>query len=279
MQYENTNFITAEPLIAEVKQELKSYFEAGAISEVLIPTFIDQALRKLKVLIYKPEEVVLNFQNYKSELPCDFALVDYALIYNSNVLWSPGVNALTGYWYKGIDCTQGCTDNCDTKYEIYETITVPTPGYNITMKEPKWIRVYHGSKAFCTEDCPNIGSSSTDIIQIHPNKSVSSTFESGCVYVKYFSRPMDDDGIPMIPEIYEVEEYIKAYLKFKFFETLWHSVVDESARQVESKLQYYKNDQFAKLQAAFNYLMTPTKQKMADNVVRSRVRFKRFHIS
>ena len=36
MKYENINFITSEPLIAEVKQELKSYFESGAISEVLI---------------------------------------------------------------------------------------------------------------------------------------------------------------------------------------------------------------------------------------------------
>lgn len=279
MNYLNTNFISSEPLIAEVKQELKSYFEAGAISEVLIPTFIDQALRKLKVLVYQPEEIVLNFQNYKSELPCDFALVDYALIYNSDVLWSPGVNALTGYWYKGINCTQGCTDDCDTKYEIYETITVPTPGFKITMKEPRWIRVYAGSKHLCTEGCPNIGSSSNDIIQINSNRTVTATFESGCVFVRYFARPMDEDGIPMIPEIYEVEEYVKAYLKFKFFETLWHSVVDESAKQVENKFQYYKNDQLAKLQAAFGFLMTPTKQQMADNVARLRTKFKRFHIS
>ena len=47
MKYDNTNFISSEPLVAEIKQELKSYFEAGAISEVLIPTFIDQALCNL----------------------------------------------------------------------------------------------------------------------------------------------------------------------------------------------------------------------------------------
>jgi hypothetical protein len=36
MFYENLNYINAESLIAEVKQELKSYFESGAISEILI---------------------------------------------------------------------------------------------------------------------------------------------------------------------------------------------------------------------------------------------------
>lgn len=69
MKYANVEYITSEPLIAEVKQELKTYFEAGAISEVLIPSFIDQALRKLKVLALQPEEAVIRFENYKSELP------------------------------------------------------------------------------------------------------------------------------------------------------------------------------------------------------------------
>ena len=58
MKYDNVPFISSEPLIAEVKQELKSYFEAGAISEVLIPTFVDQALRKLRVMVLEPQELV-----------------------------------------------------------------------------------------------------------------------------------------------------------------------------------------------------------------------------
>jgi len=85
MNYDNTNFISSEPLIAEVKQELKSYFEAGAISEVMIPTYIDQSLRKLRVMVLKPEELVLSFHNYKSELPCDFGLLDYAIHYDSEI--------------------------------------------------------------------------------------------------------------------------------------------------------------------------------------------------
>jgi len=278
MKYANTPFISSEPLIAEVKQELKTYFEAGAISEVLIPTFIDQALRKLKVMVLEPEELVLNFTNYKSELPCDFALLDYAIHYDSETFWGQGVNSVKGTWYKSIQCTNGCTD-CGLKEEIYETVSVPTPGFKITMKHPTWIRVYHGSKAMCTEGCENLNVSSENIIQIHPNKTVTSTFESGCVYIRYYSRPMDDDNLPMVPEILEVEEYIKSYLKFKFFEQLWHSVVDESQRQVEAKFQYYRQDQLAKLQAAFSYLLTYTKQQMADNVAKTRTRFNRFHIS
>jgi hypothetical protein len=275
MKYDNHKYITSEPLIAEVKQELKTYFEAGAISEVLIPTFIDQALRKLKVLALRPEEAVVRIEDYKGELPYDFTLLDYVLSYDTKVYWENGVNSMIGDWYKTIQ-TDGCTTS--SNIEMFERITVPMPGFRIDMQKPKWIRVYYGSTSLCVDECQNLKTNSTDILKIDAHHKLSATFQEGCLYVRYFSRPTDEFGIPMIPEVLEVEEYVKAYLKFKFFEQLWHSVMDESTRQVESKLQYYKKDQYDKLQAAYNFLMTKTRQQMADAVVRTRKRFTKYHI-
>jgi len=277
MKYENINFISSEPLIAEVKQELKYYFEAGAVSEVLIPTFIDQASRKLKVMVLKPEDMVVHFVNYKAQLPCDFALLDRVALYDSNIEFSGGITTLEGYWYKSIECTSGC-DTCDPKEETFEQIWASNPGFKISMKNPKPLRVYHGSKHLCTEECANLNTPAPDIIQIYDNRTMSASFSEGCIYVRYFSRPMDEFEIPLVPEILEVEEYIKSYLKFKFFETLWHSQLDESSVQIERKFQYYKQDQLGKLQAAFSYLLTKTKQQSADSVVKSRNKFIKYHI-
>jgi len=276
MFYENLNYINAESLIAEVKQELKSYFESGAISEILIPTFIDQSLRKLRVLALKPEEAVLHFTNYKSELPCDFVLLDRAMMYDHEIEFSAGTNSLEGYWHKSITCTN-CND-CTPSEETYETITVPGTGFKIKMKQPRWIRVYHASKQYCTDGCENLSVSSSDVLQVFNNSKVSSTFETGCVYIRYYARPVDDNGIPMIPEILEVEEYVKSYLKFKFFEMLWHSVMDESVNQIVSKFQYYKQDYLSKLQAALSYMMTYSRQQIADNTVKQKQRFFKYHI-
>jgi hypothetical protein len=275
MKYDNINYITSEPLIAEVKQELKSYFEAGAISEVLIPSFIDQALRKLKVLALRPEEAVVRIENYKSEMPYDFYLLDYVLSYSSEVFWEAAVDSVVGNWYKDIQ-VDGCSTTASV--EMYETISIPMPGFRISMKDPKWIRVYFESTSLCTENCQNLKVTSADIIKINQHKKISATFQEGCLYVKYFSRPVDEHGIPMIPEVLEVEEYIKSYLKYKFFEQMWHSVMDESAKQVTDKLTYYKREQLEKLQAAYNYLMTKSKQQIADSIVRTRNRFSKFHI-
>jgi hypothetical protein len=277
MKYENINFISSEPIVAEVKQELKSYFEAGAISEVLIPTFIDQSLRKLKVMVLQPEETVAHFVNYKSELPCDFALLDRAALYDSQIEFSSGITTMNGYFYMSSDCSFS-GECCNDKTEYFEQIFVSNPGFKISMKMPRPIRVYHGSKALCTEQCANLYAPGPDIIQINNNRTMSASFEEGCIYVRYFARPTDEFGIPKIPEILEVEEYIKAYLKFKFFEMLWHSQLDESAAQIERKFQYYKQDQLAKLQAAFGYLLTKTKQQSADSVVKARNKFVKYHI-
>lgn len=277
MKYENINFISSEPIVAEVKQELKYYFEAGAVSEVLIPTFIDQALRKLKVMVLQPEDVVCHFVNYKSELPCDFALLDRATLYDSHIEFSSGITTMNGYFYLSSDCSFG-SECCDNKTEYFEQIFVSNPGFKISMKQPRPIRVYHGSKSLCTEGCTNLYAPSPDIIQIFDNRTMSASFEEGCIYVRYFARPVDDDGIPKIPEILEVEEYIKAYLKFKFFEMMWHSQLDESAAQIERKFQYYKQDQLNKLQAAFGYLLTKTKQQSADSVIKARNKFVKYHI-
>lgn len=277
MRYDHIEFISSESLIAEVKQELKSYFEAGAISEILIPTFIDQALRKLKVMVLRPEDIVVHFSNYKSELPCDFALLDRAAIYESDIQFSSGINTLKGQYYLSSDCSfEG--ECCSNKTEYFEQIWVSTPGFKIVMKQPKPIRVYHGSKSLCTEECPNLTATSPDIIQIYENRKLSASFEEGCVHFRYYARPMDDDGIPLVPEILEVEEYIKSYLKFKFFEMLWHSQIDESVNQIERKFQYYKQDQLAKLQAAFSFLLTKNKQQIADSIVKGRVKFSKYHI-
>ena len=275
MKYNNYKYITSEPLVAEVKQELKTYFEAGAVSEVLIPTFVDQALRKLNVLALRPEEAVVRIEDYKSEMPYDFYLLDYVLSYSSEVFWDVAVNSVVGTWYKDIQ-VDGCSTS--SSVEMFERISIPMPGFRISMKDPKWIRVYFESTSLCTENCQNLKVSSTDIIKINQHKKISATFQEGCLYVKYFSRPVDDHGMVMIPEVLEVEEYVKSYLKFKFFEQMWHSVMDESSKQVETKLQYYKREQLEKLQAAYNILMSKTKQQMADSIVRTRNRFSKFHI-
>ena len=45
--YYKYNFVSPEPVYATVKEELKSYFDTGAVDDLLFPTYLDKALKKL----------------------------------------------------------------------------------------------------------------------------------------------------------------------------------------------------------------------------------------
>lgn len=281
MEYNNINYISPEVLIAEVKEELKSYFESGGVTDIMLPTYVDQCLRKLKSLVLKPDQAILFIRNYKGELPSDFHKLDYAISYGQRADKRTNIGTLpstVGYWSKSIECTN-CQEDCDPKYEIFEKITCqPHHSVQFVYNSPKWIRVYYGSRDMCTKSCPNLRMKVDDILTIHEHGTLSSTFEEGDVYIRYFSRPVDENGFPLVPEILEVEEYIKSHTKFKIFEQLWNSVVDETFNQIKEKVQYYKQDSLSKLTSALNTLRQRTDQQVNDSIARQRSRFIKYNI-
>lgn len=281
--YREYPYISIDPLLAEVKEEMKSYFESGAVTEIMIPTYVDQCLRKLKTVALKPEQAVLFIENYKGTLPPDFHLLNYAISYEMRADRHHNIGmslpSTVGYYSKDIQC-ENC-EGCDQSYQVFEKITCQrNQEIKYTMTRPVWIRVYYGSRDLCIPGCKNLSTRSDDIITIHEKKTVTATFEKASVYISYFSRPTDEvSGLPMVPEVLEVEEYVKSHIKFKLFEQLWNSVVDETFNQVQTKMQYYKQDSLNKLQAAIAVLRQKTRQQVNDDIVRQRTRFIKYNIS
>lgn len=57
--YYKYNFTTPEIVYSTVKEELKSYFDTGAIDDLLFPTYADKCLRKLGRSSYVISEQIL----------------------------------------------------------------------------------------------------------------------------------------------------------------------------------------------------------------------------
>lgn len=287
MNYHEYPYTSIETLVAEIKEEMKSYFESGAVTEIMLPTYVEQCLRKLKTTALKPEQAMLFIEDYKGTLPPDFHLLNYAISYEMRADRHHNIGATlpstVGYYSKDISCEGDCAldGGCHPGYQVFEKITCQRyQDIKYTMTRPVWIRVYYGSRDLCISNCRNLSVRSDDIITIHEHKGVTATFEKACVYLSYFSKPVDETtGLPLIPEVLEVEEYVKSHLKFKLFEQLWNSVVDETYNQIQNKLQYYKQDSLSKLQAAIGVLRQRTRQQVNDDIVRQRSRFIKYNIS
>ena len=73
--YYKQSFVTAEPLFAEVKEELSSYFSSGAIDDVMFPKWTEHCLKRFRKSAFRIVETVLQVKDYKACLPEDFNAV------------------------------------------------------------------------------------------------------------------------------------------------------------------------------------------------------------
>lgn len=271
--YNNYNFISSEIIIAEVKQELSSYFDSGSLTETLMPSMIDNALRKLKVMVLQYEEDIIPVDNYRAKLPANLSLVKDAFLCTAIKDVTNPVMTTKYEYYKKIYCN----DTCGNEYETFSQETQTIPSWIVTHMAPTLLRVYYTSRAYCSDDCNGLNSEAPEIVRIN-GRTLSASFSEGNIYLQYYSRPEDDFG-PLIPELVEVEEYIKAALYYNLFKVLYNSVTDESVNIIERKLMMYKQEYYAKYEAALNMLKLNTKQQLRDSITKQRRRFMKFMIN
>lgn len=276
--YNNFNYISSEVIVAEVKQELRSYFDSGSLNEALIPTYIDNAIRKLKILALEFRDDLLTVEDYKCKLPADFAYMkDAFMLTRIDDISTPVMSSKFEY-YKKIYCDNCDPEDCgDEDCETFEQTTQTIPTWITRHLNPCLLRIYYTSREFCTADSQGIHWDSLDAIKIW-NKTISSTFQQGEIYIQYWTKPEDEHG-PLIPEIVEVENFVKAFLYYKFFEQLYNSVTDESINIIERKLQFYKREYYNHYESALNTLKAETKQQTRDNIRRQNRRFIKFIIN
>ena len=73
--YYKYNFVSPDPIYATVKEELKSYFDTGAVDDLLFPTYLDKCLKKLGRTTYIISEQVLFIEDFEARLPDNFHAV------------------------------------------------------------------------------------------------------------------------------------------------------------------------------------------------------------
>lgn len=276
--YYKYKFVSPDPLYARIKEELKSYFDAGMIDDLMFPIWTNDCLRKLGKSSFPIQQCLQVQDNFESKLPPDFISVREAWF--TGVVHSPEW-MLPGAYYRSITTLLGqpydaCNPavNCDpcnpyihevvAKTTNQQTYPIPLkyllkPG-NISIHDRNLsdrlaretsvgVGVPPGLQAAAVEfpllpedvglGCLNYSSTAADTFDIRDGKFITN-FRHGTVYLIYYGLQSDNAGYQMIPENYRIEEYIRAYLKQKLFEQLFNQISDESFQQVEKKYELNK---------------------------------------
>jgi hypothetical protein len=268
--YYKYNFVSPEPVYATVKEELKSYFDTGAIDDLLFPTYLDKALKKLGRTTYVISEEVLFIEDFQARLPDNFYAVREAWMctevqgypyQSANSFYSQAASATTiqvspvtsnGVPCTNLECTTGCP-SCmpELVQAVYKTNHSVARGFthqyllkpgNISVR--KNCDVEYTSSWDMLREAPPIheftpGSASYDSFDIRDNKFVTN-FRNGVVHLLFYATEYDEIGNQLIPDNYRIREYVEAFIKFKMFETLTNQTNDETFNQLQQKMLYHK---------------------------------------
>jgi hypothetical protein len=270
--YYKYNFVSPEPVYSTVKEELKSYFDTGAVDDLLFPTYLDKCLKKLGRTTFVISEEILFIEDFQARLPDNFYAVREAWMctavagypyQTANSFYSQAANATTiqvsPLTIGGTPCTQpGCQDpacngTCmpELVQAVYKTNNTVARGYNheyllkpgnISARQNCGVE-YTSTWDFYAEAPPihefTPGAASYDSFDIRDNKFVTN-FRNGVVHLLFYATEYDEIGNQMIPDNYRIREYVEAFLKFKIFETLTNQTNDETFDQLQKKLAYHK---------------------------------------
>jgi hypothetical protein len=254
--YYKYDFISPEGVFATVKEELKSYFDTGAVDDLMFPTYLNKCLEKLGKGSYTIVEELFYIEGYEFRLPDNFYAVREAWLcvdvkgfpYRSaNSFYSQAASTdtiqVSPIVSGGVPCTNSeCTTGCpECMPELIQAVYKTNNERNITYTKKYLLKPGNISvKDHCTLDCANFGSNAPDSFDIRDNKFVVN-FSCGHVYLVFYATDYDNSGNQLIPDNFRIKEYLEHYIKYKVFETLMNQVTDETFNQIQQKMIYYKS--------------------------------------
>lgn len=281
--YYKQEFISPDPMFAEVKEELSSYFASGAIDDVMFPRWTEDCLKRFRKSAFKIEQIVLEVKNFKACLPDGFQGVREA--WGCTTYVSPLYQSAATQYYQQ-DCrmdsvvTDGCgpctegVGSCITDYNVLHKVTGT---YYFSIKRtvlltPSTIR----AKSKCGDHCPNLGASTPYSFDVE-NGNMLFNFQEGFVHLVYYSDP-SLDGDQMIPDNWWVKDFIRKYIIFKCFSKLSNIITDESFNQIVHKKAEAKAEQaIAFIQAEIELKKQTTYEKLLQ-IRKSYERFNQYRL-
>lgn len=241
-------FKSAEFLYAKIKRELRTFGSVNLIDDNDFPQYTADVLRMLGNSALKEQECMLILQYGKAPLPKDFtqlyaayrAKCDLSTFIPNKLLQNTYVytNDITRQVLKnGENCEFTCptdtyTECITIKQYVNEGVLTNTYG-NLQL-----LQLSPNAHQYCSDNALNIHTSNSNELTIN-NGEVSTNFEDDAIYLQYYAFPYDENNLPQIPDIIQVEQAIEAYIKWKILLGFW---LTDSVANVMQKAQYYEQE-------------------------------------
>lgn len=282
--YYSYKFISPDPLYAKIREELNSYFASGAIDDTMFPLWTERTLKKLGRGSYKITPSLLQVEDYSARVPDGFVAERevWTCLSSGEVINSPAakysyvLETSTRLDDPDVKCNPcDLCENPGTIQAIYKTTNQVFATFSMQhLLKPGNIHHFSGD---CELPCINSTSESLDTYDIHDGK-IFTNFESGTIYLVYYSEERDGSGFQLIPDEIHIIEAIEAYIKYKLFEMLFNTASTETFNQMKYKMELAQQDYSEKYIAAENHMKKRTMYQTINKLKRDYTRNRRFNI-
>lgn len=289
--YYEYNFVSPQPLYARIKEEMRSYFDTGAVDDLLFPIWTEDCIKKFRKTLLKISDAALVLKDNTADLPDDFnAIREVWSCYNSTT--SPILTPSAYYYQKdcrvtAIDerCSE-CFDGPNNPLLCNGQCSIPE-NYRVTHKVTNELffsfKITHllkpGNKnatSYCYGNSANLGAfESSDTFDIRDGKIIVSSrswqdsLDKSIVYLLYYSNTYDDNGYQLIPDDYFIQDFIRKYIKWQLFQQLFNQTTDETFNQVQAKMQLAEKDSNLAYITASTETKKPTMYGIQHSIYRS----------
>lgn len=237
-------YITSEELFNSIKEDFYSFDNANLIDEGQFYRHVVYILGILGNAWYEEVDDIFSIEGYKLKLPSNFYMLDQVyrcFPQNSSGTQPDGIVLKARSFDKyPQDCEVPCNacpvpTNCILN--THEQLVVQRNNIigNRTYSNFGLLSIGNKkTKGKCTGNCANLFSDNPDSITIEGN-TLFTNFREGNIYIRYYAFPLDEKGLPMIPNDERIMKCIEYYIKSKIIENMW---VNGDA-DVASKVSFY----------------------------------------
>ncbi len=305
------SLISSDMLLNRLKDELSTFDANGLIDVGRLMNQLVWFSQQLGLSVFGYEELVINLNNHRTELPCNFYLLDSAWlcdgaceIFNEaeggglafqaksvaitersceNILnygncGNPDPHGL--YPYAVDACVQDKVLAKVVTREYIKTSPSDNAGYRRQWRHPKLLRLNNKKNVqnLCTKDCQNLFSHFPEEISINrqgSNYYLYSTLKNPIIYIKYFAYPIGEDGLPLIPEDRILQEALFKHLVAYFLRMTWTNGDDNN---MADKVKYWDTQADLGLAQAKNLVKLPSYNTMIQMARRTRNKWDSFQV-
>lgn len=221
----NIQFKDPSIITGKVKRFLSSYASGNLIDEGEFSVYIKEMLADLGIGVYRENDAIIKVKNYKAALPKGFSVLYAAYkcspYFDAKDTVHPQntVSVFNDITWEVLEGRDKCEIDCCAEKGIIEKITVrqyvQEKVLSGTLTNPVLLRLSPNvKKSKCTDDCENLLASSPYEITID-NNFITTNFNDDFIYLKYYEIPLNEDGLPLVPGIEQVEKAIEWYIIYQ----------------------------------------------------------------